>query len=77
MNKSFSRLRDFTSKAEIYCGIRVTNPGIKAADVKSYVDYRIDGGHETIEQFLCSHEFVINEESNRCYCIYCGLDGDA
>jgi len=23
------------------------------------------------------HEWVINEESDRCYCTYCGADGDA
>lgn len=31
----------------------------------------------TLEQYRCCHQWAINEESDRCYCQYCGADGDA
>lgn len=30
-----------------------------------------------LEQFTCRHQFAIDETSDRCYCLNCGLDGDA
>lgn len=30
-----------------------------------------------MEQFTCGHHWAVNEETDRCYCLNCGLDGDA
>lgn len=37
----------------------------------NYIDARAE------EEDSCAHEWVINEESDRCYCLNCGADGDA
>lgn len=32
---------------------------------------------QNVDQAMCRHKWVINGESDRCYCCYCGADGDA
>lgn len=53
---------------------KALRPTARAIDVWSYVN---SDEPMSFEQFTCSHEWVINEESDRCYCCYCLADGDA
>jgi hypothetical protein len=31
----------------------------------------------TLPQFICKHDWAVNGETDACYCLNCGLDGDA
>lgn len=66
-------MRDYQSMAR-YQEARGKYPNARAIDLFNFV--RDDHG-VTFEQFTCRHEWTINEESDRCYCLCCGADGDA
>lgn len=57
-----------------YARLRATHPLVPARRVVEYIKYP-DG--TKFDQFICRHEFVISEETDRSYCCYCGADGDA
>lgn len=77
----------FGQTAADYQALRAAHPEAPATHVKRYID--ADFGHGlTFEQFGCKHEFAYtgtayggDDDSyhgeGRCYCVYCGLDGDS
>lgn len=72
--QTFAFIEYFGTIAPRYCDIRRANPAIPAALVLAYL--KTEPGIE-FAQFVCMHEFVINEETDQCYCLNCRLDGDA
>jgi hypothetical protein len=72
--KTLAQLEDFVDLCRAYRMAR-ENMTYRAIDAFHYVQ-----GPDTarnMAQFTCGHEWVINEESGRCYCLLCGADGDA
>lgn len=65
--------RDYAAMAQ-YVELRRQQPGARAVDVWNYVrgDQVV-----TFDQFICEHDWTISLESDRCYCLNCGMDGDA
>lgn len=59
---------------ELYAKTRAANPLVPARKILAWLK---DEGGEPLEQFLCAHDWVISEETDRCYCCLCGADGDA
>jgi hypothetical protein len=68
-----------------YFRMRADNPEVPAKDLFAYVN---SDASEPLDQFLCRHEWKYTgtayggeDESyggeGRCYCVYCGADGDA
>ena len=59
-----------------YVDLRRSRPDVPALDVWRFVngDYPEAAN---IDQAVCRHEWVVNEESDRCYCCLCLADGDA
>lgn len=80
MQVTVSSFGEFVQKARnvvAYKSLRKTYPWAPAASILKYIKDD-DGGMNTqsFEQYLCRHDWVENEESGRCYCLSCGLDGD-
>lgn len=57
-----------------YIALRSAHPAVPAARIVYYIKH---GDGEKFEQFICRHEWVISEETDRAYCCYCLADGDA
>lgn len=75
--RSFEDLQRFAFVAREYREIRATHPLIPARTVYAYAADDDRGIISNIEQYICRHDWVISEETDRCYCSCCGLDGDA
>lgn len=60
-----------------YAQLRTERPEIPARHVFAYLRGSLDPVASNIDQAICSHEFVVNGETDRCYCCKCGIDGDA
>lgn len=82
---TFQTLERLAEVAPQYRALRKAHPAVKAADVHSYV--RAGGDGQTLEQFLCRHEWAFtgtqyggDDEAyggeGRAYCSRCGVDGD-
>ncbi|KDR28518.1 MULTISPECIES: hypothetical protein [Caballeronia] len=72
--RTFSQLSEFASVAQEYQRLRTKHPLIPARYVLKWIncdDASI--GCSTIEQFVCPHEWTVNEESDAGYCCLCGL----
>lgn len=72
--QTFSYVQYLGSIAPRYRDIRRANPSIPAWHVLDYL--KTEPGI-IFGQFICTHEFAIIEDSDQCYCLSCGLDGDA
>lgn len=60
-----------------YVEVRAQRPDLRAKDIWAWVNCDDPGTAQSIDQFICSHDWAINEESDRCYCLNCGADGDS
>jgi hypothetical protein len=74
MSASFASLQALAEIAPLYRHLRAQHPRVRAITVHQYLR---NGEGEPFEQFICRHDWVISEETDRCYCSYCGADGDA
>ncbi len=70
----FQQIIDRGHTAYNYRALRIEHPEARAIDVYNYLS---EGYGLTFEQYSCAHEFFVDEYTDRCYCCYCGLDGDA
>lgn len=61
-------------RAHWYAKLRAEDAARPAAKVWRYIR-EADG--ISYEEFHCRHDWVISEETDRCYCCKCGADGDA
>lgn len=68
-------MRDYLA-AHNYQQIRRERPNIPAMVVWNYVNGEYPEA-QNVDQAMCRHEWAINGESDRCYCMNCGMDGDA
>ncbi len=59
-----------------YFNLRASRPDVRAADTLAFVKGELDPLAGTLDQALCDHDWVLSEETDRCYCCYCGMDGD-
>lgn len=57
-----------------YVYLRAAHPLVPARYVVEYIK-AVPGVN--FDQFICCHDWVVSEETDRCYCRYCGADGDA
>lgn len=82
---SFAALAALAEIAPAYQRLRAQHPQIPARQVHEYLRC---GAGESIEQYLCGHRWAYtgtayggDDESyhgeGRCYCLNCGMDGDA
>lgn len=72
--RTFNEIQHFAATAREYREIRQARPLIPARKVVAFInDPDIC---QNIDQYVCRHDWVINEESDRCLCSSCGMDGD-
>lgn len=57
-----------------YVMLRAAHPTVPAIHIVEYI--KTSPG-VNLDQFICRHDWVISEETDRCYCTLCGADGDA
>jgi hypothetical protein len=57
-----------------YVRLRAMHPLVPARRIVEFIKHPYG---TNFEQFICRHEWVISEETDRSYCCYCGADGDA
>ncbi|PRZ40703.1 hypothetical protein BX589_1823 [Paraburkholderia fungorum] len=71
--RTFSQLSEFAALASEYQRLRVKHPLIRARDILSWIKCADESiGCSTIEQFVCPHEWTVNEETDAGYCCLCG-----
>lgn len=68
-------MRDYLA-AHHYQQMRREHPQYPARLVWDFVNGNYPDA-ANLEQAACRHEWAINGESDRCYCLNCGADGDA
>ncbi len=81
MNLSTENLQTLLADYGAYRKARVEHPRLPARVVLSAIR-AVDSGDEwNLTEALCGlaggHEYSRPEESERCYCVFCGKDGDA
>lgn len=72
--RTLSQAAEFGALASQYAALRA-GMQYRAKDVVAFL--RDPDVCQNVEQFVCRHDWAINEESDRCYCLNCGKDGDA
>lgn len=75
--RSFEDLQRFAVIAREYREIRSAHPLIPARKVYAFASDDDRGAAHNIKQYICRHDWVISDETDRCYCSDCGMDGDA
>jgi len=59
-----------------YLTLRRSRPDVPAIKAWRFINGDYPEA-QTIDQAICRHEWALDGESGRCYCMYCGADGDA
>lgn len=67
-------MKNYAAMAE-YVRVRAQRPDVRAVDVWRFVTDD-DSQYMTLDQHKCRHSWAY-DDTDRCYCQYCGLDGDA
>lgn len=62
--------------AHEYLQLRKSRPDVPALIAWDYINGNCPDA-QNVDQAMCRHDWAINGEDDRCYCLNCGADGDA